>query len=500
MKTLTKEPRPKKQAPRQAKPGRRPAPRSLQRTLGNQAMGRMLQRKPASLDPEADTIVRAADRARKAKDDATGMLLHGSQIVYGLIRKYLPGYLGKISGVGYDATVAGVKAEAADKNDPDKATLSVTVGKGFILGIIAITLKVQAGEIEKALKATGVAPTPDQTPTPQATAPAPDSEAAIEKAFAEKGAAALATLKAAQHKQGTRMRGQLGQGNITAGTVFPKWFMELQNELATSGEWKAEEEAGQKVLRDYAVWHFEQKHETELPANLMVFFEYLGRSSQNDADARKGQYLGTSHFGGSLGAPNWCTATSYKAVFDGLGAMGYEPLWGKKDFKENLWNMKGAQGSQGAQKGKYYGPEAYAEPLLPGDMVMFLFQGSQYGGHTATVVEEVGSSFVHVSGNTGDAIGVGLSESKRMKKKPAKLKLSKANDVGTKAKNDAASAHIRSVQFGDEVLVYSIQRFGLPFGALATLAEIDPAAEPDRLKKILAKFHLKESKPKAEKK
>ena len=330
----------------------------------------------------------------------------------------------------------------------------------------------------------------------ETAAPPISEEERLEQEFEAKGKAALKALQEADHKKGTHLRGRMGQGNITAGVALPLWFMELQNTVSVSGEWKAEEEAAQQVLHDYITWYVERRHDGKVPSNLQVFFDYVGRSSQSDADARKQGYRGTAHFGGRLKAANWCTGASTIALFDGLEQMGYKPTRSKDDFVANLLKMRD---KATGQRGMYYGTNAFAEPLQPGDVVMFLFQGCQYGGHTATVVDDLGDSFIHVSGNTGDAIGVGISESKRMKEKPSKLNLNKANDVGglndtpaQKAQKRAlATQHIATVPFNDQVLVYSIQRYSMPFAALLELDEIDPEQNPDHFNKTLAKFHLR---------
>ena len=102
-----------------------------------------------------------------------------------------------------------------------------------------------------------------------------------------------------------------------------------------------------------------------------------------------------------------------------------------------------------------YGEAAYDAPLLPGDMVFYLFQGCQYGGHAVTVIDDLGESFTHISGNTGDAISVGIGEAKRMKTAPAGFQLDKATPApvaagrrnqgreGSRSRRDAEEADRR---------------------------------------------------------
>ena len=468
----------------------------LQRMAGNQAMQQLMRTAADDMAADADVarILRAADRAQKEPDDRTGMFLRGSEIAYRIISKFLAHYSDRISGAGCNDTVDGVKAERSGRNN-----ISVTIGRAYVLSLNAQTLQAHVAQMEEALKKTGVAPaevTPSDTPAapvvaePPATPSAAEQAAAREKEFAEKGAAALAAVVAAGHKQGTHLRGKLGQGKVTAGKGIPLWFMELHNALMLSGEWKQVEENAQHVLRDYATWFVEHRHGGVMPESLRTFFDYIGRSSQSDADARANGFLGTAHFGGTLGAPNWCTYTSNRSLLDGLRAAGFEPSIGEKDFLANLLLVKGQE------KGFYSRNEAYARDLQPGDIVMFLFDKCQWGGHTATVVEDLGDSFVHVSGNTGDAIGVGISEAKRMKQKPGRLDLDVANDSSSPAAKTAANAHIASIPFGDQVLVYSITRSSQPFAALMELNTVDAATQPDRMAAVLNKYHLRKVKPK----
>jgi predicted chitinase len=116
-----------------------------------------IQRQSAEArDEEVEKILGAATRAKATPEDRTSMLVRGSSITYRLIGKYLRGYSGRLSGVSYDEKVAGVLAQKSGREN-----ISVTVGKDFILGTTAGTLKAQVAQLEAALKATGVAPLPE---------------------------------------------------------------------------------------------------------------------------------------------------------------------------------------------------------------------------------------------------------------------------------------------------------------------------------------------------
>jgi len=71
------------------------------------------------------------------------------------------------------------------------------------------------------------------------------------------------------------------------------------------------------------------------------------------------------------------------------------------------------QGIKSPEPGQLYGANAWGAQgkLLPGDLVMYLFRGCQYGGHTVTAIMELNGRLLHVSGNTGgSAVGVGEAE------------------------------------------------------------------------------------------
>src|SRR5262249_38855445 len=103
-----------------------------------------------------------------------------------------------------------------------------------------------------------------------------------------------------------------------------------------------------------------------------------------------------------------------------------------------------------------------------------------------TVVEDLGASFIQVSGNTGDAIGVGISEWKRLTTIPQGLDLAIANKTLTQKDRDDASANIKQAQFPDVpyALTYSITRYSEPFTALNDLNDMTPKNEAAVLRRL----------------
>ena len=173
--------------------------------------------------------------------------------------------------------------------------------------------------------------------------------------------------------------------------------------------------------------------------------------------------------------------------------MGYEPSVGAQKWANNVAAQK-----TGAGKGNFIvAPEAYTAKLLPGDQIMYLFAGAQYGGHTVTVVDDLGDSFTHISGNTGAAVGVGIGESKRWRGPPMKgFSLAKCNSVDTVADRKASTEYIATVPWGEKVLTYSIVRYGQLFDELETLKALDPVKDAAAIKKMLDKYKLRPATPK----
>ena len=135
---------------------------------------------------------------------------------------------------------------------------------------------------------------------------------------------------------------------------------------------------------------------------------------------------------------------------------------------------------------------------MAGDMVSYLFNECQSGGHAVTVIEEINDSFTHVSGNTGDAVGVGISESKRLLQEPkpkggGKLAfvLGKCNKNSTPEEWVESKIFISKFDFQGANLVYSIVRYGGVFAELEALSSIeDQDRQAAEEQKFLDKFRL----------
>jgi hypothetical protein len=401
----------------------------LQRGYGNAVVARLLQRQPAvkKPPPPPDMLIRGVGSAFVAGDDAVSL---------------------------YKA--------------PDETTSTGELAPSTAVTLIATAgdfYAVDVGGEKRYVKRTDVGTYLD-TPGQGAQAEWDERFKAMAKKMDEAG-----------HVQGAALRGT-GTAKVDSVTgAFPPEFMRLQHKLAMTEVWEEVEEEAQHLLRDYALWYMENWHGgTKLPSNLRVMFDYIGRSTKNTAAAQKGGYKAARHFGGYLlpdktPSKNWCTQTSSTAVLDAIAESG------QKISEESL--RKKLPGAQSF----IYGEAAYAAPLLPGDMVFYLFQGCQYGGHAVTVIDDLGESFTHISGNTGDAISVGIGEAKRMKTAPAGFQLYKATPAPVKAKSEskedvaeaakatrekqtAATQYIAGFQWGDGHLVYSITRYGSLLNAL----------------------------------
>jgi hypothetical protein len=74
------------------------------------------------------------------------MLINGSEIVYRLIDLYLPTYRDLVSGVSYDTSVERIRTEATAGG-----TVSISVGKRFILETNRATLSMRVAELTKEL-------------------------------------------------------------------------------------------------------------------------------------------------------------------------------------------------------------------------------------------------------------------------------------------------------------------------------------------------------------
>jgi len=315
--------------------------------------------------------------------------------------------------------------------------------------------------------------------------------AAKDAEFAARAKAAREAMDAAAHAAGKALRGTGTAPATASGTALPDWFRQLQFKLSMVTTWAKEEEAAQQVLDDYMTYYMEAWH-GDLPPSLKFLFQYAGRSSINQASGAKGGFDNVGKFGGGITGgkpnPNWCTQTSSTAIIAALRNMGYAPATDKIEAFLNNINFQKVGGSPNFVQA----PAAYSAPLNPGDQVMYLFDGCQYGGHTVTVVDDLGDSFLHISGNTGDAISVGIGEAKRLKNDPkvksgGTFKLAECNKVATKEERDASSAYIAGVDFGGKVLTYSIIRDSQFFAEIETIPEL-PVEEQD---KLLKKYKLK---------
>lgn len=117
-------------------------PQTVQQTTGGPA----LQRKKLTAEVKLARVLRAAARAQRYPNDHIHMLANGAEIVYRLIDLYLPTYRDLLSGVFYDASVAAVRTETTAGG-----TVSIKVGKQFILETNSATLDMRTMEITKAL-------------------------------------------------------------------------------------------------------------------------------------------------------------------------------------------------------------------------------------------------------------------------------------------------------------------------------------------------------------
>ncbi len=100
---------------------------------------------PTEAEDLRNRILAAAERCRKEPGDATAMAIRGSSIAYRLVALYQPDYSSRISGAGYSPALDGVRVRAED------GTISITVGKRFVLGLDATTIDARALELGDAI-------------------------------------------------------------------------------------------------------------------------------------------------------------------------------------------------------------------------------------------------------------------------------------------------------------------------------------------------------------
>jgi Domain of unknown function (DUF4157) len=137
-----------REAVRNAKLVHETRPRAL--NVATAASGVQRQPLTASSQPSEaadlrNRILAAAERCRKEHGDATAMAIRGSSIAYRLVALYQPDYSSRISGAGYSPALDGVLVR------PERGTISITVGKRFVLGLDATTIDARALELGDAI-------------------------------------------------------------------------------------------------------------------------------------------------------------------------------------------------------------------------------------------------------------------------------------------------------------------------------------------------------------
>jgi hypothetical protein len=118
---------------------------------------------PAQADEELEKILRAAARGR-TKTGVEAMLA-ATEVVYRMISRYLPEYVDRIAGVGYDAKGPGVVAgpnPKAGETPKQGRYIDVTPGAGFIARVSRSNINMMAEELRVALSGTGISPVWDQ--------------------------------------------------------------------------------------------------------------------------------------------------------------------------------------------------------------------------------------------------------------------------------------------------------------------------------------------------
>ena len=400
----------------------------VQRSHGNAALSGWLARKPAAAPPTprpADVLIRGQASATIVGDDVSGDL--------------------------YDAP--DDTRPAIGKLKPDGTAMLIgTAGEYYIVIVDGVRAYVRQSGIATAVDVPGV-----------------DSKAGWDQKLKD----ALAKVDAAGQSGAPATTSGGGIAAVSSGPnkAFSADFMALELRLSSLSTWNQEMEDAAALLRDYALWYFTSYHATPLPGNLKIYFDYIGRSSRNDAAAAAMKVKGTRHLGGFVeggkGSADWCTQASTTAIKDALIEKG-----SKLDY-DKLTTAANRSGNAVSA------PAAYAAPLYPGDMVMYLFSGCQHGGHTVTVVDDLGDSFTHISGNATNA-GVLIGEKRRLTKAPPNFDLAKATPGPVRDKDgkidktetekvfSASNTYLRTIDsaLGDGALVYSIIRYGNVLNAL----------------------------------
>ena len=266
------------------------------------------------------------------------------------------------------------------------------------------------------------------------------------------------------------------------GGALPDWFRQLQFKLSMVTTWAKEEEDAQQVLDDYMTYYMEAWH-GDLPPSLKYLFQFAGRSSINQGSAaqgrlrERGQVRRRDQRQGQA-QPQLVHADELLGDRQRAARHGLRADHAKiEQFLSNIAFQKSA-----GRPNTISGSAAFTAPLYPGDQVMYLFDGCQYGGHTVTVVDDLGDSFLHISGNTGDAIAVGIGEAQRLKSDPkvkggGTFKLAECNKVASAEERDASTAYIKGLDFGGKVLTYSIIRDSAFFAEIESIPSSPRRAE-----------------------
>lgn len=284
------------------------------------------------------------------------------------------------------------------------------------------------------------------------TPPDPATVAKKETEFASEGASALAAVQALN---GPRIQG----GGDTKGmdvTGYPAWFTELQDYLINGSSWSETHEKAQNVLYRYAMF----KTECDLgyvPAAVEFFFRYIGKSGGNNIAVTKAGYKGSEDLTGGSKSKNWCGGATSMAAEKALKERGLR-------FKGGIEKWVNSRSGK-SKAGSYWCTKANGVALTPGDQVSYL--GAHHNnntGHRVTVIQDLGGSFTHVSGNAG---GGGNGS--------VRIGVSKREDVPAAFAPTEKKSEPRPK--GDAVWVYSIQKAGDIFSELAKLDGV-PASDP----------------------
>jgi len=184
---------------------------------------------------------------------------------------------------------------------------------------------------------------------------------------------------------------------------YPDWFNKLQARLNFSTTWTGAEESAQSVLHDYATWRAARDNGGKLPANLEVFFRYIGRSRTSVAANQKvkgedGTSAPTARDLGATGS-NWCAPATSSALIISLRERGLRIKGG--GVPDDKWNN--------ASKRTISGSAAQAAPFQAGDQVSYVGASTPLSGHVVTVVSANGDNMTTVSGNTTMVAGGGTA-------------------------------------------------------------------------------------------